>query len=322
MGLAFRAATWLGGGCSLAALMAHGGRFSDFLDLFTHFAPLYLGGAVVVGVMALGRRSRHERRRLIVLSSVAAFSSLLLMAPEVLRARPSSATAGPGETLKIVQFNLDNDDRWNRRIVAWLAREDPDIIVLDDMSPALRNDISKTLVGRNFTCTEDCRVALISKARPAYSEGFFGGRYGLTPATALARFGEGEDSFVVAGTHLAKPFFKGADSRTTQAIVQIENARRLRTILKAYRQSNIILVGDFNSTPWSFTHRREEEKLGLERRTRFLFSWPANPTNIAFLPIDHVYAGKNWRTASIARGPHLGSDHYPVVAVLERVSGL
>ena len=45
-------------------------------------------------------------------------------------------------------------------------------------------------------------------------------------------------------------------------------------------------------------------------------AWLAVP----FLPIDHVYAGPGWATVSVTRGPKLGSDHYPVVAILAPVA--
>ena len=92
---------------------------------------------------------------------------------------------------------------------------------------------------------------------------------------------------------------------------------RLQELMKGRPREHVILVGDFNSTPWSFARRREETALGLERRTRILPTYPANgPFGVALLPIDHVYAGPGWGTVSINRGPRLGSDHYPIVAVL------
>ncbi len=310
-----RTATCLAGVCGLAALFAQGGRFSDFFDVFTHFAPLYLVGSIAALVVLVVRRSPFWT---LFLGLAAALSSLLLMSPEFIKIKPPAAAEPLGEELKVVQFNLNGDERWNSRVVAWLAKEDPDVIVLDDLSPNLRNAISQKFPGRHLVCPHRCSVALISKVRPTHTDTFLGGRYGLTPAIALARFGDGKNSFVVVGTHLAKPYVKGPDSMSTYTGVQDENTRRLRGFLKAYPQQSLILVGDFNSTPWSFNFQREEAQLGLDRRTRFVFTWPANPTNIAFLPIDHVYAGADWRTVSVTRGPRLGSDHYPVVAVLER----
>lgn len=85
----------------------------------------------------------------------------------------------------------------------------------------------------------------------------------------------------------------------------------------------MIIAGDFNSTPWSFARRRDDRDFGLIRRTRALFTWPAEkishnrlPAPFPYLPIDHVYAGPGWATVSVERGPRLGSDHYPVVVTL------
>ena len=314
MSLRLRVAIWVGGVCGLAALVAQGGRFSDFLDLFTHFAPLYLAGSILVVGLALLRRSL---RRLLVLGVAATLSSLLLMAAEFPRSRQATASTR-SERLKIAQFNLSSDDQWNSSVVAWLAEADPDVVVLEDLGPNLRRAISQRLPGRHFVCTDHCGVALISKARPTSSKTYRGEHYGLTPPAALARFGGDRNGFLVVGTHLARPYAVGPDSMSTYTGVRTENMRRLRRIMKAYPQSGMILVGDFNSTPWSFTFQRDEAQLGLERRTRLLFTWPANLTGIALLPIDHVYAGADWRTVSVNRGPRLGSDHYPVVVVLER----
>ncbi len=89
-----------------------------------------------------------------------------------------------------------------------------------------------------------------------------------------------------------------------------------------------ILAGDFNAAPWSFALRRQDaalQNLGLARLTRALFTWPtprfrrfALPSPVPLLPIDHVYAGANWRAVSVTGGPPLGSDHFPVVVTVER----
>ena len=64
---------------------------------------------------------------------------------------------------------------------------------------------------------------------------------------------------------------------------------------------------------------------GLERRTRALFTWPAGRFSrlrfaapFPILAIDQVYAGSDWKTVAVRRGPELGSDHYPVVVELAR----
>jgi endonuclease/exonuclease/phosphatase (EEP) superfamily protein YafD len=41
---------------------------------------------------------------------------------------------------------------------------------------------------------------------------------------------------------------------------------------------------------------------------------------VPFLAIDHVYAGRDWATVKVERGPRVGSDHFPVVLTLAPVS--
>ena len=88
--------------------------------------------------------------------------------------------------------------------------------------------------------------------------------------------------------------------------------------------SDVILAGDFNSTPWSFTLRRFDEASTLQRHTRALPTWPAQawtrfylPAIAPFLPIDHVYSGSRWRLTSLRRGPRTSSDHYPIEATFQ-----
>jgi endonuclease/exonuclease/phosphatase (EEP) superfamily protein YafD len=82
----------------------------------------------------------------------------------------------------------------------------------------------------------------------------------------------------------------------------------------------MILTGDFNATPWSAELRRLDRTLGLSRRDRGLATWPAQLSGrtwrLPFMPIDHVYAGPDWATVSVERGPWVGSDHYPVIVTL------
>ena len=99
--------------------------------------------------------------------------------------------------------------------------------------------------------------------------------------------------------------------------------------LKRFDPATLILAGDFNSTPWSFTLRRQDKRLGLERLTRALPSWPTARRTIwgigwplPVLPIDHVYAGRAWRAVSVRRGPSLGSDHFPIVVQIAPSSAI
>ncbi len=85
------------------------------------------------------------------------------------------------------------------------------------------------------------------------------------------------------------------------------------------RQKNpVIVLGDFNATPFSAVIREFERATGL-RRYSWLPSWPAWAFGLPQLAIDHVFSSSDFEPV---RGPYLGgnagSDHYPVVMELRR----
>lgn len=318
MQLLSSAAIGLGAVSIVGAVVAQAGRFYSPPDILAHFAPVYLVGSGVALVGSMLTRRRSSRVLLLLLGIGGILASGALIVPGLVGVQMQKESEA-SRTIKIVQFNLNGDRLWDDRIVRWIISEDPDVVVLQDLDPVLHALISRRISDRHIFCSKDCKVALISKGMPNESDSFGGGAYGLTPATIVVDFGAGSGHFTMAGTHIARPGSRGASSPTASVWVQEENMRRLRRILKDYDQNTLILVGDFNSTPWSFARRRDEAGVNLMRRTDLVFTWPANPTGVAFLAIDHVYAGRAWKTVSIRRGPRLGSDHYPVVAVLAPV---
>lgn len=294
----------LGWACAIAAVLALGGRFSDRLDILTHFAPLYVAGGLLTAVASLGAA---QRRLALILAAAAIVPSAALMAPEFLRPQSPYAPADTPAQIKLVQFNAALDAQGLEARIAWLAQEDPDILVVEDSREVLQTAVAQRL-NRSMSCGRTCGVAIFTRKPPEMIESPRRGRYGLGPSIAVAHLADGKGRFPVIGVHYTWP---------TSVRTHRENSVRLHQILKPMAKDRMIVTGDFNSTPWSFGRRRDDAAIGIERRTRALPTWPANgPMGLAFLPIDHVYAGPGWRTVSIRRGPRLGSDHYPVIAIL------
>lgn len=312
------AVTILIGLLAMAAVLAQGGRAGSALDVLANFAVIYLAGGALVLVLTVANPHWRGRGPMVFLAALASMGALALIMPELRAVKAPVAAAPVEDRLKIIQFNLKGDDEWNGRTVDWLISQNPDVVVLQDLGPNMRAALVRRRVGWRLNCAKNCEVALLSRIEPERFWAYQGGAYGLTPRTVLASFELDHRQFTVVGVHLARPHVWAASSPQSVVHVQTEHSRQLREILRSVEQNTAILVGDFNSTPWSFDRQREDAMLGLERRTRFLFSWPANPTGLALLPIDHIYAGSAWRTASVSRGPYLGSDHYPIVAVLAR----
>ena len=305
--------TVLAAACAAVSLAALGGAFCTRLDVLTHVAPLTLSACLAV--LALGLSLQRGRMRAVTacLCALAASASAALIVPELVDARTQAAAPAPAarETLRIIQFNAWGGNATPGAALAWILAQHPDIVVLEE-----GGKIAKPLVatGRFAATCRTCRTTILAR-RPVFSVADPAPMPpGTRPLIVAATFQDSRGDFTVIGVHRHWP---------TRLTENRDEDRALRAAVAGRPRGRLIVAGDFNSTPWSFARRRDDRDLGLIRRTRALFTWPAArvshnhlPALIPVFPIDHVYAGPDWTTVSVSRGPRLGSDHYPVVVVL------
>jgi endonuclease/exonuclease/phosphatase (EEP) superfamily protein YafD len=300
----------VGAVCLLAAAAAEGGRWSPRLDLLANAAPIFLVGAFAV--LAYGLTAAPRRRLLLSLVGVGGLiAGTPLVLPEFTRPIPSPPASASEVRLTVIEFNAWGANPTPGLAATWLTSRQPDIIVVEDVSALLAND----LVNHGYQLTQGIGDTAIFSRRPPDPKPPVvpSSLWPQLPSFARATFESHGRAFSVIGVHLKRPYrpgiFVGADAFS--ALVASMDHRRL------------IIAGDFNLTPWTFALRRLDTQLGLERRDRALFSWPATVPGggglispAPFLPIDHIFAGSAWRTESLELGPKLGSDHYPIIATL------
>lgn len=298
---------------ALGALAAHGGRFSDRLDVAAHFAPLQLWMVLAGAGLALLTPRSRLRMATIWLAAAGAPLALLLVWPELTRPETRAPTTAAAD-LKLIQFNIwGGRNRDLERTLDWLYAQDADVVVLQEVKPRVVEALEQR-GGWHMTCERRhrCQTLILSRTAPqntAVPDVDEGARV----SSARATLPLGGQLFTVLAVHYTWPIPAGP---------QQAQGRRVAAMIGALPRDRLIVSGDFNSTPWSFSRRREDLAFGLERRTRMLFSWPAAARSglpafpAPILPIDQVYAGAGWRTVSVERGPRLGSDHYPVIVRL------
>ena len=297
---------------SILALVSLCGAYSPRLDALTHIVPLWLAmgaGAVVLG----GLFSREAERWVVVaLGGVAIIACGVIMLPELRMAwRFKPEAPAPGD-LKIIQFNAWQENYEPEKSLKWLLAQNADVVVMEEAGGAAW-PIAKSLhAAYPFTSckVKACEPSIFSRRRILESGAI---PKGLPGAWAVLEDPAGP--FAVIGVHYVWPVPAGRQ--------QGQSAMLVETASKFDRRS-LIVTGDFNSTPWSFTLKRQDKALGLQRWTRALPSWPSGQfSRVAaapapFLPIDHVYAGSAWRAVKVERGPAIGSDHRPIVVTLRR----
>ena len=289
---------------ALGALLGLGGRAGEALDLFAHFAAPYAVISAVAGLIALIVKLPF-RRAILISSAVGFVAAALLIVPELRRS--TGPTAGPPGTLKVIQFNALDTNTDIGRVATWLIAQDADVIAVSEA----RHDLRDLLLARAGWRTAGAHGSLmiftrdqyLRMNRPKLAKGskltFVNATYNLSGAPVE-----------VVTTHLdwpTRPAFRNQPAD-------------LQSVVTALPRHRMVLLGDFNNTPWSQQMRRLDRDLGLIRRDRAVATFPAQVMGrrwpLPFLAIDHVYAGPGWATVKVERGPWLGSDHYPLIVTL------
>ena len=126
---------------------------------------------------------------------------------------------------------------------------------------------------------------------------------------AVGRFSFGSTPIALAVAHPVPP------AGPTSSALRNEQLRQLSEILQNFRGSEIILLGDLNTSPWSPVYRRLEHSTGLHNAARGLGLFPTWPTAIRplMIPLDHCLLSSGLRAVSLHTGPEVGSDHLPVL---------
>jgi endonuclease/exonuclease/phosphatase (EEP) superfamily protein YafD len=305
---------------AVLGVLAWSAWFAHSLDFVANLAPLALAAAVLSGLIWL---AWPPPRRPLGAGPLALIAVILwggLVVPDLAQRLLTKKVPAQGEVLKVVQFNLWADD-WDNteRKLAWIRSEKPDVLMLEEVAEAGAPLLAALAADFPYKVTcqvrpHPCPVTILSRRRPVA-----GGQWNNStayPNIAWARFDSVGGDYTVAATHVGWPLPDGRQPRLM---------RGLAGNLKSLKSGSLILAGDFNATPWSFPLRTLDREAGLVRRTHALPTWPAGRVTrlrlrwpLPLLPIDHIFASHDWRLASIKRGPDLGSDHFPIVAVLVR----
>tara|TARA_R110002020_G_scaffold18686_16_gene64865 strand:- start:2771 stop:3754 length:984 start_codon:yes stop_codon:yes gene_type:complete len=309
-------------GALLAASLAIAALFGfaiPVLDLLNHgqilLFPATLASLAIVTLLLRGYR--RDVAIIYVFMGVAASASV--MVPEFvagLQSRPAGTASG---TVTVMTHNLFGRNYEMAQVTAAIQAEDPDIIVLQEyfgeqatgLHPLLLEDYPFFV-----RCQGGKRANLGLYSRLPFDQvedGSCPNNAYVTDRTGhvLARFNTGGDkSFSLLTTHMDWPL---------PVERQRDQLANLSSTLDGIA-GPLIVAGDFNSTPWSYTLRNFVARNGLVRETANLVTYPmrffyfgAWRDAIPFLPLDHVMVRGGVVVHELHAGRRTASDHLPVV---------
>ncbi|KRA51440.1 endonuclease/exonuclease/phosphatase family protein [Devosia sp. Root635] len=306
-------------GVAVLAILALFGFAVPELDLLNHAQIFLLPGTVVglvIVTVLLGGMLRSVAA-IVVVVGVAASANVML--PEIvgsLRARPLAPADG---SITMMTHNLFGMNYEMDKVIAAIRAEHPDIIVLQEYFGEQATDLHPLLLADYpffVRCRGGKRANLGLYSRIPFAQvddnACPNNAYGTTrTAHILANFQTTDGKpFSVITTHMDWPI---------PIARQHEQLNALSAVVDKI-EGPMILAGDFNSTPWSYSLRDFVARNGFTRETMNLVTYPLSwfyfgawRDTIPFLPLDHVMTRGGVVVHDLHAGQKTASDHLPVV---------
>lgn len=271
------------------------------MRIFDNLAPVFLGVAVLTGSSAivLGQRTA---------GAVCVVAALICGAVLIQTHRAVSLPLTPAASadLRVLFFNAEQKNAVQARaIVDAVIATDPDIAVIAEPQ-AIYPALSALRARYRFVSPcrfDECELLVATRQPPRrfwrldLNEAW-GGRYAVTELEI-----GGVPVFVVAN-HLLKPWFSGLSEPEFRRLAAQYN----------WLSETVVVVGDFNTVPWSLPMRWLLRETGMRALRWPKGTWPAGAGLFA-LPIDQVLVHNGARVQAVELfGRDFGSNHLGIVA--------
>ncbi len=311
----------LAGLCTVAGFFA---SCSWLLELACHFRLQYALALAAVAVLTRvspgpSRTSggaatppAHQPRWPSLAYAALALSNLAVLLPSFVPPAPRPPAAA-AKLCRVVTVNVHTANLRHDLVEAFLRRENPDVILLIEVDArwltqlaALTNAWAHTI---HAPRDDNFGIALFSRHPFSQARVIALGEAGLPSIEAEVQI-DGQPVWIF-GTHPLPP--SGAENarlRDTQLEHAAEHA--------AARPGSKVLLGDLNTTPWSPVYRRLLAGSGLIDTLRgrgYQPTWPGHFVPL-WIPLDHCLVSPDLTVLDRRVGPHVGSDHRPVIVDL------
>ena len=255
--------------------------------------------------------------------SLPLFLNLLLILPLfILPAQNINIVRGNDiskNSLHLLHLNLDRNNTNYTRTLQYLDQQNADLIFLQEVTPAWLNQIESNLT----------RYRVIESRPLKNSHGVaFLVPTNLSPSlkiknTEIIHFPSNSERPMIAteiewnqplsilSLHVTRPRNQGTSSYQQKEL----DAVAAWSQQQQNQGNKILIIGDFNLTPWSGRFRQFLQAANLKNSQRGFGlqpTWPAGLPPFMMIAIDHGIYSKEIVTLDRKTGQALGSDHLPL----------
>ncbi len=282
-------------------------------ELASHFKPQYLFVSLAFG---LGFAALKQWRWLIAASLCALISGFSVV-PWHFSSSLAQASK-PDHKIRLLLSNVLFSNFRHDAFIDLARTEDPDLVFVQEATPTWAKTLEKLRGqyphGVVLAAEGSGGIAALSRL-PLLRAGDAGiGDYN-GPSLEI-RLNVGGQLVHIFSAHTLPPTGKVNLQRRNEQLNVI--AERLNDL-----PNPNIVIGDLNTTMWSPYYKRFVERTGLVNAREGFGVLPTWPTWLPMMkiPIDHCLVSRDIRVVDVRTGPHIGSDHLPLIVDLAVESG-
>ncbi|MBL1174843.1 endonuclease/exonuclease/phosphatase family protein [Pantanalinema sp. GBBB05] len=304
----------LAGIAMIATVLGCAGRWWWIWELLDHPRPQYC--LLLLPALLLGSL-RRQRWSLIWI--IPLLLNLGLVSPLFL---PTNQTAaGLETTLRLLNVTLDHDypDR-TEQAIAYIDRQTADLVWLLEVTPASLVQLRSELKHYQLVAAEPREnshgSALLLSHRSASAIAVQSTQVIHLPATSERPMLEAiitwaDHAIALLSFQTTRP--RNAETSEFQQIEFVAGAAWSRQHLQQGRA--VVMMGDFNTTPWSSRFRQllqDSQLLNSQRGFGLQPTWNAHWSPLLRIAIDHCLHSPSFTVQNRTIGTPLGSDHLPL----------
>lgn len=288
---------------ALASLLGYLGRLSWYLELFSHFRLQY---AAIASICALAFLLIREYAGFYLSLCISLFNFALIL-PLYHRPHPHPSSR---HTYRILSANLLGPNRSYLQIHHMLQETKPDLAILleyDHHHHEKLQDLLQDFPHTYFLPRDDnFGLALVSRLPLISIESLYLNQDRLP--VVVAQLILDDHPLTIIGSHPTPPKSKELTAIRDRQINSLAN-------FAAQQDGEVILVGDINTTSWSYPfHDLLRKSKLMDSRLGFGVqpTWPANMP-LMRIPIDHLLHTPGIHITNRRVGSFNGSDHLPII---------
>jgi endonuclease/exonuclease/phosphatase (EEP) superfamily protein YafD len=273
-------------------------------ELASHFKLQYLFGSLAFGLLFAVLKQWRWAIAALLCAVISGFSVVPWYFP--------NAEAG-SDRVRLLLSNVYAGNSRHEALTDLIRAENPDLLFIQEVTPpwakqleTIRDEYPHGVI----RAAEDAGgIASLSRL-PLVQAGDAGiGDYN-GPSLEI-RLNIGNRLVHIINTHTPPPMGKLNSQRRNEHFEVI--AERVNDL-----PAPKILIGDLNATMWSPYFNRLVERTGLVNVREGFGVLPTWPTFMPLMkiPIDHCLVSRDIRVVDVRTGPHIGSDHLPLIVDL------